>query len=573
MSTFEQRQAAAKRLYDEKEAAQAKGPDNGKDAFRTPQIFRFLTDPQSRGRLMADVIFAADWFEHPNVMGRDPRGEADFQAIRLVPLYHVCYDALDETAKASLDRFFFDRDYSSIYGSENHALMYRVVRFLAAQFHKNSDRRFTAFGGLTPEEVYAADKAFIGEFLDFRAKYAWGEFDSLGYAVEILLILATLFAYTDDDGLKNKAGMAMDLILLDMIADSRYGLYGGAHGRSYPGAVLDTAHAGMFHVYCYYFGSRFENLETLSVPYALLLSPYRPDDIICAVESGRTYPYLNREVKHLHSMSSWSGREINHETLGLLENCHISKRTYVGERYMLGGICRQDAYPADCVNDAGYAHHQQHEWELTLYGGTDHKIFTHHPGDPGYHHIHNRFTGDTGCNCGTFYQNDNTAISLYDIKNPHEYPYINAYVPLDVFDEVKKDGKYLFLAYPGLYISLYFSAGYRVNDFDEYAGREILADGRHHAVILRVEEADKFASLDAFAGHIKAIPVCYDPIRRTVAFDGIRVWYDGNGEGGKDNVYPYPYLYENPFMKAERGTGRIVVEIGGRRKVYDFGNA
>ncbi|MBQ8509818.1 MAG: hypothetical protein IJ493_07930 [Clostridia bacterium] len=540
------------------------------EPYRTPQIFRFITDAASRERLMDTITFAADWFEHDNVMGRDPRGEADFEAIRLIPLYFTCYDALSGEAKEALERFFLRRDYSSIYGSENHALMYRVSRYLAAQFYLGSGKVFEQFDSLTPEEVYTTDGAWIREFLDYRAKRGWGEFDSCGYGAEIMLILSLLYAYTADDTMKRLAGMIMDVILLDMICDSKNGLYGGAHGRIYPPTALDTKNSGLFRIYNYYFGARF-GMDSLSgVPTALLLSDYVPSDIVYAVESGRTYPYVNREMKHLHMCSVWSGKEIDHETLALVDDCFINKQTYVGERYLLGGVNHQDPYPDAAVNDKGYAHHQQHEWELTLPGDTTHKIFSHHPGDPGYHKIHNRWTGDYGCLCSTHYTNENTAISIYTITKPNEFPYINAYVPLDVFEEKRIDGKYLFLAYPGLYISLYFSSGYRVNNEDEYAGREILSDGRRHAVVLRVEYAEKFASLAAFAEAIKAIPVVYDPEARTVDFDGIHVYYHGNAEQGVENVYPYGMLYDSPWMKSVWRSGVIEITDGNQTAVYDF---
>ena len=545
--------------------------ENKKDPYRTFQIFRFIKDPSSRERLMPDITYAADWFEHENVMGRDPRGESDFEAIRLVPLYYECVDALDENARTSLDRFFLKRDYSSIYGSENHAIMYRAARFLVAQFYLGTESAlFEQYGRKTPEEMYKTDLDYINEYLDFRAGRAWGEFDSLGYGAEIMLILATLYTYTKDAVLKKKVGMIMDVILLDMICDSKNGLYGGAHGRIYPPAALDTKNSGMFHIYCYYFGLRYSiTNETLNIPASLILSDYKPEEIVYAVERSRQYPYMNRERKHLHSVSSWNRPQINRENIALLENSFISKQTYVGERYMLGAVNRQDSYPNDAVEDLGYAHHQQHEWELTLYGGTSHKIFSHHPGDPGYHHIHNRWTGDLGCVCSTHYTNDKTALSIYTITKLKEYPYINAYVPLEVFSKRIFDGKYIFLEYPGLYISLYFSSGYRINDTDEYKDKEILSDGRRHAVVLRVEHEEKFSSLEDFAEHIKKIPVVYDQEARTLDFDGIHLDYNMNSENGVANVYPYK-LYDSPYMQSEWRSGIVEVTADNRKCVYDF---
>ena len=252
--------------------------------YRTYTIFRFVTDPSMRDELMSEITFAADWFEHDNVMGRDPRGEADFEAIRLIPLFYECWDALDETAKQAMERFFLHRDYSSIYGSENHALMYRVSRYLAAQFWLGSGKCFEQFGQKTCEDVYAEDTDYINEFLDYRAERGWGEFDSFGYSAEIMLILSLLYAYTKNVEIKTKTGMMMDIILLD---DSKNGLYGGAHGRIYLNAALDTKYSGMFEIYCYYFGGRFG--WTLSdIPSALLLSDYVPSEIVYAVERGRS---------------------------------------------------------------------------------------------------------------------------------------------------------------------------------------------------------------------------------------------------------------------------------------------
>ena len=257
----------------EEEKRQSRG-EKPMNAYRSLQIFRFVADPASRASLMKDITFAADWFEHDNVMGRDPRGEADFEAIRLIPLCYECWDALDETAKRAMERFFLCRDFSSIYGSENHALMYRVSRYLAAQFGFGGGRRFEQFGGKTTEEVYAEDTAYINEFLDFRARRGWGEFDSYGYGAEIVLILTLLYAYTQDAALKTKARRILDIILLDMICDSKNGLYGGAHGRIYPGAALDTKYSGMFQIYCFYFGERYDSFMPAALPWALVLSYY-----------------------------------------------------------------------------------------------------------------------------------------------------------------------------------------------------------------------------------------------------------------------------------------------------------
>ena len=108
-----------------------------------------------------------------------------------------------------------------MHGSENHAIMARVARLLAAEFY--TGRQFEQYGR-SAEEIRAEDEAYIDEFIMYRAGRAWGEFDSLGYGAEDLSILNTLYTYTKNDRLRKKAGMMLDMILLDMVffrADGR----------------------------------------------------------------------------------------------------------------------------------------------------------------------------------------------------------------------------------------------------------------------------------------------------------------------------------------------------------------
>lgn len=510
----------------------------------------------------------ADWFELPHPPEcRDPQGEVDFIALRLVcALFEPrCLAVLPAQVKDSFRRFFTRRDFKSMHTSENHYLIFRVTRRLAAQYYTEE---FFENYGMTAQQCRQADTDYINEFLDFRAGRGWGEFDSLGYAFEIMQALCVLHRYVDDPALKRKAHMAMDIILLDMIADSCGPLYGGAHGRSYPAAILDRFSAPFVRLYLYYFGGPAYTGSELECA-GIYLSDYVPSDIVYRVVESKTYPYENRERKHLHSCTAWQN-EIRRDILAELTGT-ISKYTYVCGDYILGSVNRQEDYPAGSP-DGWYARHQQHEWELTLPGAGTHKIFTHHSARADYHKINNRWSGDCGCCCGSFYTNKNTAIAMYNIEDRTRLPLVNAYVPLDAFSEVLQQEKYLFLAYDRLYISLYFDNGYRVNDEDEFAGKELLSDGWQNAVVLRVAYKEQYASLEAFARSIRALPVMFDRENKTVSFDGILLRRDGSSENGVENAYPYPGVYDCPFMRSEWASGVIEITAGGEHAVYDFVN-
>ncbi len=532
------------------------------DIYGDSAIFRIINGKDTEEAL-AHLQFCADWFEHPHPHGRDIRGEADFAAIRLVHVLYQCYDKLTDSIRASLENFFLNRDYSSIYGSENHSLMYRVSRLIAAQFYKG--KRFTQYG-ISAEEAWKEDKAYVDEFIMYRARRAWGEFDSVGYGSEILLILNTLYMYVEDEHLKKKSAMMMDMILLDMIVDMKDGKYGGAHGRIYEGSAL-RSRGGLQGYYAHYFGSENGHDTNIGVV-ATLMSDYYPSEIVCRVAKNRVYPYENRERKHLHCCEAWVGG-IHQEYLDAVEGLSIDKYTYVSDDYMLGSVVHQDAYPGT-INSGWYAHHQQHEWELTLPGDVCAKIFSHHPGEPGYHHTHNRWTGDIGCNCGTHFCTKNTAISLYNIVKEDQLPYINADIPLSLFDDQLLDKNYIFLRYRKIYIMCWFGCDYHFVTEGETAGFEAISDGRKNAFLCHVEPCDKYASLEAFAEDMRKKQIVFDTDAMSLEFMGIHVDYSGNSVDGVKNIYPYPFLFDSPYLKSEYGSGVLHVTDGYESAVYDF---
>jgi len=515
------------------------------------------------------IYAAANWYNIPHAEGsRHLRGENDFLSIRLIcALYEKdCYDKLPQYVKDSLKKFFTKEDYHSIYGSENHALMFRASRLLAAQFYRGEYFENSSMSG---EDCYNADLRYIKEFILFRAKYGWGEFDSLGYAGEIILILATLHKYISDESLRDICHKMIDVILLDMIEDSMGYYYGGAHGRSYPGSIINRSASSMSCIYRYYFGTDFEeNNKSASVN--IYLSDYVPSEIVYRIASAPVTPRESRERKHLHLMSAWIN-EIRYDRLAA-ETGSINKYTYVCEDYAIGAVNHQEGYSQSSIaSDRSYAHHQQHEWELTL-PESDHKIFSHHFGIPNYHKINNRWTGDWGCCCGRFYSNRDTVIAMYNIENRSATDIINAFIPLNAFKNYILDGNYVFLEYGKLYISVYFDNGYEIcrDPEDEFCGREFLSRGWQNAVVLRVKYATDFSSFEEFMSYIRSLPVIFDRSAREVRFDGIHLTRTESFEGEERNIYPYSAVYDSPIMYSEWGSGIIEIKCGNDREVYDF---
>ena len=512
---------------------------------------------------------AASWYHIPHAEGcRNFSGENDFLAIRLIcALYEKeCYDKLPQKTKDNLKTFFTKDNYRSIYGSENHAIIFRAARILAAQFYKDE---YFENAGMSGEECYKADEKYIREFILFRAKYGWGEFDSLGYSAEVIMVLVTLYRYLADDNLRDVCRKMTDVILLDMIEDSLGYFYGGAHGRSYPRRVIYRNGCGMSCLYRYYFGTDFED-NAMMPSVNVYLSNYVPSEIVRRIAANPVTPRESRERKHLHLMSAWT-HEILRDRIEA-ETGSISKYTYVCEDYSIGAVNHQDDYsPLSTEMDRSYAHHQQLEWEFTL-PSSEHKIFSHHLGIPDYHNINNRWTGDRGCSCGSFYSNKDTVVAMYNIDNREKTDIINAYIPLDAFKKHVLDGKYVFLEYGKLYVSVYFDTGYEIcrDQNDEFCGKEFISRGWQNAVVLHVRYAADFGSFEEFTSYIKSLPVIFDREKREVTFDGIRLTRNENFVDGKQNIYPYSATYDSPIMYSEWGSGKIEIICEDEKTVYDF---
>ncbi len=510
------------------------------------------------------LLFVANWFEHPHPNGRQHRGESDFAAIRMINALYRLYDRLPAEIRAALDRFYLEQNFRSVHPSENHVLMFRVSRLLAAQFYRG--RTFAQYGK-TPDELIREDLEYIDEYLMYRAGHAWGEFDSVGYNEEDMLTLNTLYTYAEDERIRKKAAMSMDMLLLDMVVDSHWGKYGGAHGRIYEYAAL-AQYTRIYSLYSFYFGAPEGAPEALPLYTIYTLSDYCPRKIVGEVARNRTFPYENRERKPLHCCEAWFG-EIRRDILQTVEGRSIDKYLYLSDDYLLGSVVHQDPYPDPTVC-AWYAHHQQHEWELTLPGDARAKIFSHHPGKPGEFRQHNRWTGDLGCCCGTHFCTKDTAVSLYCIEKEDEAGYINAHIPLFLFEEKRLGAKQICLKYGKIYILIWFSNGYRFLTEGETAGFEAVSDGRRHAFVLHVEPASRYASLDAFAAAMERERIDFDAEAMRCECFGVCVDREKNSVGGVENVYPYPFLFDSPYLKSEYGSGILRVTDGVDSDVYDF---
>ncbi len=502
-------------------------------------------------------------------------GEIDFAANRLVrALYAPDGRIEDETAEA-LKRFFLNDDFQSCYYSENHMLMFRAARYLAACYFE--DETFNQYN-MTGAELRQQEHDYLVEFLQYRAKRGWGEFDSMGYVLENFLSVLNLYDCAADEDLRELAKMTLDTLLMNMVVDmTNNGMYGGAHGRSYD-AVATNMRCRCFFLYQLYFGETGlddvpESTKEVGISNAPLafVSDYRPHDIIYAIVAQKVYPFSNYEEAHNPAT------QFEHVDYG-----RLSKYTYNTELYSIGCVNRQEPYPDDS-KDKKTEDTQQTNWSLVFAENSKASITVHHPGGT---NSHNYWYGDAQCNCNHLFGHENVVTGIFYIPNgAGDYPYLHAHLEKEGFDEIEEDaenGK-VFVRLGDAYAVLRFS--------DEYSWKtgtkdEILISDGDRTYDIRIamvcEAGDKatYGSFDKFKKAMNEKEFDFDRGSLTLYYDNMKLVLTEKGEeiteshslNGEQVTYPYGYVYDSYMMKSEWDSGVVEMYYGDYVRTMDFMN-
>lgn len=519
--------------------------DLSRDTYGGNALARLLYEPAQRDGALERIERVAHWFEmpHPTAPGRDIKGECDFAAHKLVRICWSAEDMLPQKTQAAIRRFFTQWDFSSKYCSENHIMLMHEARYLYAL--KYPDAYFAQYN-LTAAEAIELDRAYLQEFIRFRAQRGWAEFDSFGYAPEVFTVLLNLIDFGEPQ-MANYAEMSANVLLLDMIMDcsKKEGYYGGAHGRIYDDAVQDFRTGGMYSLYQLYFGDKTAEPAYIEA----IASRFRPADYVYDALRARPERWENRECKHLRSITENPPQQELPQVPG-----SINKRTLVTPDYIIGGVTWQDAYPAGSPA-AWYAHHEQHEWELSILPEPDCRIFTHHPGHCGHEgNEHGYWTGDLKCCCGQFFSDRNIAMATYDIPDDGE-AFIIARIPFHRLS-VERDGHYLWMQAPnGVCAALWFS-GEISDGCEENKCVEVRSYGRKHGVVCVAASKAECGGIEQFKQMVYAGDPVLDAQTMTLRYANLEMNQKTRKIDGTAVQFPYD-TYSSPCMRSKWGSGVI----------------
>ncbi|MGD8405617.1 MAG: hypothetical protein PVJ21_18305 [Anaerolineales bacterium] len=183
--------------------------------------------------------------------------------------------------------------------TENHYILFTSAAYLAGQLYP--DEVFANSGESGKQKVELNRKRIL-LWLDLRFRTGFSEWLSHVYYDEDLTALLSLYDFAQDDEIRRKAKMVIDLLLLDMALNSFKGVFGSTHGRAYENTKKWASNEGTTDTMKLLFGMGiYSAFDNMSAP-AFALSGYRVPKVI---ENIATQPPSGSP----HFLRKWGERQ------------------------------------------------------------------------------------------------------------------------------------------------------------------------------------------------------------------------------------------------------------------------
>ncbi len=174
------------------------------------------------------------------------RDTADFRANGLVRLLYLddATGALGDERRDSIRQTLIDFKYwldepgsdGMAYWTENHQILYHTAELLIGQ--REPDTVFSN-SGMTGADHVAHALPRLDRWLDLRGRYGFSEWHSNVYFNEDIPALVNLVDFAEDETIRAKATVVLDLLALDLLENTYRGRFATTHGRVYQGKFIN----------------------------------------------------------------------------------------------------------------------------------------------------------------------------------------------------------------------------------------------------------------------------------------------------------------------------------------------
>ena len=507
--------------------------------------------------------------------------------------------------------------------TENHQILFHACELLAGQLYR--DRAFANNGHSGDWHVAQASRR-IAQWFDHRARFGFSEWLSNCYFEEDMLALLNLYDFAEDAEIRRKAGMFVDMLLLEIAMHQFKGVMATTHGRTYSRWILDGRQAPTTAIAWMVFGIGDFHPRTNFALAALCTSDYECPQVIQRIAHDQLTEITIRERHGLNvadapaygldpasvedNMFFWACQTSRHPEVraASLEVAKVAEHPWLVDfietvdeplersRALVesGGA----TFDGDAVNTAlseanlstyrtpdfqlstaqsfrpGKPGYQQHPWQATL--GPQAVIFTTHPGTDDEDGAHtsrpNFWAGNRWLPRAA--QHRSVAVIIHHVPADDPRPYSHAWFPRDAFDRVEQHGLWTFAQKDSGYAALYASHPTRWTEDGPYAGKELRAESPDVIWICEMGSAALHGSFEAFMDQITAAPVLVDGLNVIYGSPSIGEvrfgWAAPLTVGGEEEpLTGYP-RFDTPYVQAPIGEKRYRVIFEGDKMEWEF---
>ena len=547
-------------------------------------------------------------------------------------------DLLSESFKSSLVQTVLDFKYhpeepgidSMCYWTENHQIMFATNAYLAGQMFP--EKQFTN-SGQTGAEKMARSRPRILKWLEMRFLTGFSEWLSHVYYDEDLTALLNLVDFCDDPEIVTLSTMILDLIFFDMAINSRQGVFGCSHGRSYAEEKRNALVEATIDTQKLVFGTGiFSGKDNMGAVALALSRNYQLPQVIFDIagndqsfenrqrmgikvedaqkwglsfddmESGMaflsfeayTHPKCINLVMKLFDQFRWWQNQFFKDFKKYRGLIQFLRR--VGLLPILAKTLEKDLtrntreevnlytyktadYLLSSAQDyrPGYGGDQQHIWQATL--GPSAVCFTTHPG-----HKENTSAG-YWVGSGTLpraAQYKNVAIACYRLsKMPglymtNELFFTHAWFPRPEFDEVQEKNKWVFGRKGDGYIAIRSQKETFWEDKGDDKDCEIIADGLKNIWICELGRKADNKRFDSFIESIATADLSFgnhEVTYQSPSQGELKFGWQGplqvNGKTVSLKDYP---RYDNPYCQANFAPNKIDIRLRNQELELDLTN-
>src|SRR6185503_12826851 len=134
--------------------------------------------------------------------------------------------------------FSNNADGEMTFWSENHQILFASVEFLAAQYLQQRHPNWIFRDGKTAEQHLAKARPRLLRWLNDRLRFGFNEWNSSSYYNFDIFPLLNLVDFAQDQEVRTRANMVLDLLLFDLARFTQKGNFAATAGRAYPEAKI-----------------------------------------------------------------------------------------------------------------------------------------------------------------------------------------------------------------------------------------------------------------------------------------------------------------------------------------------